>query len=381
MRILLNFVPLKSGGGVQVGLDFVAQARKLRTKHQWYVVATEGTPFVRLENSQNVHLTAIIPNRLVSRVWYEYVGCRKTIRDVGADVIFTLFGPHWPGTGAINNVVGCAYSNLFYPEIDFWRRLPIHKKLVRILVDALRRRRVRKATCIVFETEDLAGRAVSIGGVDPVRVRVVRPAPSSLVRENAHHMETLVRCRSLPKGYRVLLLSNYNPNKNIELLPRVAAELRKRHGIGDAVFIITLPPELKATKNIIEAARRLGVESQIFNIGPIPQEGCVEIYRACDAVILLSRLESFSNTIAEAWTMGRPLIISKFEWSKELCGDAAEYVRYDDEIDTARVIAELRADKEKRDELIEKGRAMLRRYPTAEDRFREYLKIIEGYAR
>ncbi len=39
----------KQGGGVQVGLVFLNQAKLFGMEHEWYVVATEDTPFVNNE--------------------------------------------------------------------------------------------------------------------------------------------------------------------------------------------------------------------------------------------------------------------------------------------------------------------------------------------
>src|SRR5439155_15350544 len=120
------------------------------------------------------------------------------------------------------------------------------------------------------------------------RVHVVRPSASSLVSPDATHLETRIECEKIPVGFRVLLLSTYNPNKNIELLPEIAKVLTEEYGDSCTVFLITLPPDASSTNKILRKAREFGVGSRIYNIGPVAQEGCAEVYRACDAVILPS---------------------------------------------------------------------------------------------
>src|SRR5262249_61677838 len=131
---MLNLVPLKTGGAVQVGLDFVAQAQCSR-QHQWHVVATAGTPLAQIAGRDNVRLCATVGKGLPARTWFEFSGCRRPLRSIRPAVVHTLFGPSWPGAAGITSVVGCAYSNLCYPEIDFWGRLPPSQRAWREFVD------------------------------------------------------------------------------------------------------------------------------------------------------------------------------------------------------------------------------------------------------
>jgi glycosyltransferase involved in cell wall biosynthesis len=378
MNVMLNLVPLKSGGGLQVGLDFVAQAQRSQ-RHQWHVVATAGTPLAQIAERDNIRLCATVGEALPVRAWFEFSGCRRALRSIRPAVVHTLFGPQWPGAAGVASVVGCAYSNLCYPEINFWGRLPAAQRAWREVIDHGRRRRLSQADAVVFETEDLAARAVHHLRLDARRVHVVRPSVSSLVGEHLRHEETAARCRALPAGFRVLLLSVYNPNKNFELLPRIAQVLQRR-GADDTVFVITLPHTAPQLRALMKLAADLGVADRLHNIGPVPQAGCAELYRVCDAVILPSQLESFSNTIAESWAMGRPLLVSDLPWAHSLCGAGARYFRYDDPEDAAARIRELRADAGERAALVEAGLRQLAGYPSAEQRFRQYLEILERYA-
>jgi glycosyltransferase involved in cell wall biosynthesis len=380
MKIILNFIPLKSGGGVQVGLDFIAQAILHGKQHEWHVVATEGTPPANVNGASNLKLAKTVQASMLHRLWFEYVGCRKLVRKIGADLIYTQFGPHWPGAKLIN-IVGCAYSNLFYPEINFWERFPLSRRLVRKGIDLLRMLRLRQADHVIFETEDLARRAVRLKGFQCERVSWVKPSVSSLVAPDKEHIPTRELCRRLPKGFRVLLLSTYNPNKNIDLLPRIAKVIDERFPDNDMVFVMTLPPQSSSTLEILKDAQKLGVSDRIVNLGPIPQEGCAEVYRACNLVILPSQLESFSNTIAEAWAMRKPLLISDMDWSRSLCNAGAAYFRYRDSHDAAEQIHRIRNDSCYYTALVAEGESMLRTYPTACERFRQYLSIIERFSR
>ena len=376
MNILLNFIPLKRGGGVQVGLDFIRQLRVYGKKHRWILVATEGTVFEDVELDGVLVEKHLVKSDLWRRLYFELFGCRKLIQSSNADVVYTQFGPCWPGAKIVN-VAGCAYSNLMYPEVDFWSSFPLHKKILKKVVDYFRKRRMLGADVIVYETEDLAIRSMTQNGLDANKVKFVLPAVSSLVSAKSGQNATDGKATNIPNGFRVLLFAGYHPNKNIELLPVVAERLRDVHGVEDIVFVITLPPDSVAACKIIDDAGRRRVKKNIYNIGPIPQDECGSLYRAVDAVILPSRLESFSNNIAESWAMEKPLLISDFEWSRSLCGDAAIYICYDDPNDTATKLVALRNDVDMRKEMVKRGLAKLNEYPSPRQRFMAYLDIIE----
>lgn len=379
MNILLNFIPLKSGGGVQVGLDFIEQAKRHGTRHEWHLVATAGTAIAATRESGNVRVAKVVPNGLAARLWFEHVECKELVRAIKPAVIYTQFGPHWPGVRAAN-VVGCAYSNLFYPEVDFWGSLPFLQRVVRKTVDVFRGKRLFAADAVIFETEDLAERAVRIFKLPQERVHCVRPSVSSLVTPASEHRQTRERCATIPKGFRVLLLASYQPHKNIDLLPDVAKVLKERHRCDDVVFVVTLPPEHPGTKQLLARARALDVERQIHNFGPVPHEGCAELYKECDAVLLPSSLESFSNTIAEAWTMRKPLVISDLDWARSCCGEGAVYVRYRDSGDIAQKLVRLKENPDEARAVSERGRQVQATYPSPEQRFLQYLALIEAHA-
>ncbi len=164
------------------------------------------------------------------------------------------------------------------------------------------------------------------------------------------------------------MIAGYSPHKNFFVLPRIAESLKASHDIDDVVFVTTLEPGDSKTAAYLADAKRRGVSEMTYNFGPVPHAGCAELYDAIDAVILPSRLESFSNTIAEAWTMGKPLIVSDLDWAREACGDGALYVGYDDAEDTATKIARLRHDDALSAHLIEAGKRMMASYPSSEER-------------
>ncbi len=373
MRVLLNFLPLKTGGGVQVAMDFLRQAERYGKEHEWFIVARQGGAFSSYGGTANIKLVQSVPDNIVSRLFFEYYGCKKLIREIDPALIYTQFGPQWPAAKCIN-VVGCAYSNLFYPELDFWGKLPWAKRLIKRVIDGQRLRRVLQADVRIFETKDLADRAVDQYGLDEQEVKFVRAAASSLVAKDAYHAETRERCKRIPAGINILLLAGYHPNKNIEFLVDAAQVLRERKMKG-VRFVLTIPADRVEARRLLDRVEQLGLGDFIFNFGPVAQQGCVELYRASDFTVLPSTLESFSNMIGESWAMEKPLLISDLSWCRSLCGDAAIYYDYLNPCSLVDKIQFL-IDSDQAP-IVAAGTAQLASYPTSEQRFKNYLDIIE----
>ncbi len=376
MKILLNLVPLKSGGGVQVGLDFVAQARTIGRDHEWGIVATEGTPFAKLQEAANVRILQTVKTDLVSRAWFEIHGMRRLAAQYRPDIVYTQFGPT-PWLGGTKNVVGCAYWNLFYPELDHWAKLGVFERLKKNIIDAYRRRSLKRADALIVESAAIAIRAQKIHGLPVSKIFHVQPSISSLVSPETVHPGVRDRCRALPTGFRVLMLSGYRAHKNIELIPRVAHRLRQLNLHSDIYFVLTLRPDDPKTREILQTAASLRVLDMIENIGPVPAEGCAELYRACDAVFLPSRGESVSNNVMESWIMQRPLVVSDLEWARSACGTGAIYFEFDNEQDAAVKLAELRERPDVYQTIVRRGQEELEKYNTPMSRYQQYLAVME----
>lgn len=370
MNVILNLLPIRQGGGVQVALDFLEQASVYGHKHRWFVVCREGMPFAQY-NSGHVSVVRVIKDNVASRLCFEVVGGAPLVRRVAADVVYTLFGTQWYRV-SVPQVVGCAYSNLFYPEIDFWGRLPFHRRIVKFAIDHYRRTRLRHSDVRIFETESLAGRCVAQMGLDADTTVSVDPSVSSFVGPSRFHKDTAARCELIPTKPSILCISGYHPNKNIDVLIRSLPYLD-----SNVHLVLTLPPQDPGTRSLMHLARNLGVHERIVNVGPVPPEGCVELYRRCSVAVLASTLESVSNMIVEAWSMGLPLVITDLEWARGFCGSAASYFELQNEADLAIKVNQVLQKPKLALKLANYGLHRLSQLPTSKERFLRYVSILE----
>lgn len=375
MPLVLNFLPIYDGGGQQNALNFID------TLFDKASVKTNVKAVVRC--ASNVHRSCVkvglkcvvVPNGRIGRLRFE-MSCRSVFRR--GQVCFTLFGPVMlSSAGYLLNINGNAYSNLFYPELNFWSDLPMGQRILAEAIDWLRRRYTSRADYWIFETEVLRTRAIKLCGFPEDRVAVVPMAVSRLVSPEKVCRATKAEFElGLKAGFRFLFLNGAIPNKRIHVLPPLAMEMRLR-GTKDFVFITTMNPEASYTRDIVARFREMKLDQHFQNLGPVAPDRVASLIACANAMCTLSRLESFSNNFVEAWTMQVPLVVTDCDWAKAACGRSALYVNPENVQECALSLGRLMQEADLRRSLVEEGKLQLKRYPTSQEKTRLYLKEIE----
>lgn len=343
------------------------------------IVARAGSPIVDLCIQKNVPCYTV-PQGLFSRLFWEALLSFGLPRRCG---VFTFFGPPFIfGWIRLFNVSGFAYSNLLYPEIDFWHWYKGPRRLRVFLTDIYRRFVISKANALVFETCTLKHRADSCGWLNHSRHYVVRMAASSLVaKENVsdkirlHYLNMFSR-HSIDINWHsyVLFLASDNPNKRLHLLPYLLAESKRK----DYKFVLTLDPRCKYLKTIQTLAFKLNVSDRIVNVGVVDYRDVSSLISCVDAMANLAQLESFSNNFIEAWKMRVPLVVTDSDWARDACGEAAAYVDPEKSRLAISSVEAVLFDPNVREDLVSAGDQMLASYPTANEKSVAYLDLLNN---
>lgn len=302
---------------------------------------------------------------------FELFQARKLMRDFDANVVMH-FTTAWRYSD-VPQVVRSVYSNLFFPEIDFWPRRPRAEYFRRKLIDRGRIVGTLRADGIIFENRAMAERAVERFSYPKDRTAYIAPSVATLVSRSENGSSRSVGGNSV---FRVLYLTSWHLNKNLQILPEVAAEL-KRQGVR-VRFVISLDGAADEVKHfIVDPALQLGVGDYFEFIGTVHPDSVEDVILSVDSMVLLSQLECFSANISEAWVFGRPLIISDREWARSICGDGAIYVDRDNPEDTARAISELVGDVGLRERVVLNGARMLKSLNDHDSRFEQLVDFLE----
>ena len=150
MRILFNFSFIKAGGGQNVALNFI-NSINIHDYNYYYVVSNNSLIHnYLLENECNNF--KVVSNNPLKRTFWEFFNGNKFIKENNIQIIYTYFGYSF-FSKKTPQVIGAADSNLFFPEIDFWKEFKGIQLLKRKVIDRFRIYGLENADGIIFENE------------------------------------------------------------------------------------------------------------------------------------------------------------------------------------------------------------------------------------
>ncbi len=370
-KIYINLVPIHSGGGLQNSINFILNIdiKQLQSKEIIFIIRNNDNLLKICEDKG--YNVVVVENTFLARLKFELFFFKRK-KDV---LIFTLFGTVPFLSWSNFTITGCAYSNLFYPEIDFWKHLNFMNKQIKLLKDYYRYKNLRLSNIVIFETEVLANRAKSLYNFDKSSVYTVKMAVNSLVKKS-YKNNNLDTDKKL---FNILYLGSAHPNKRQHLLVDIVSEILKNK-VYNIRFFVTLDDNSYAVEVLNEIKKR-NLEKYIINIGRVENEKVADIIDDSDAMINIAALESFSNNFVEAWQMEKVLFVTDADWARASCNDGAVYLDINNLKNLSNNIIEISKDNNLYAEYVKKGTLELNQYPNAKEKIRNYIKIINSYSK
>ena len=333
----------------------------------FYLVAEDSEPhrFLARAGSENF---ITCPRNAFARILKEVVSGASWLRKFDIDIVYSYFG-YAMFSRSVVQVSGSADSNMYFPEVDFWEGYRGWRRWLKSLVDAYRLYCVRRAHAVVFENPQMLDRARSLHGV--TEARYIKP---SICFDEAMNKSPVSSAggNDMPLG---IFVCGWHHNKNVLAIPQLAREMLERG--RPMTFLITAPADnsqiCRDFQNRVDAC---DVSDYVRIAGSVSKADLPSLYASATMVFLLSRLESFSNTILEAWFFAKPLVITDALWSRGVCGDAAVYVDRDDIESMADAVAAALADPDVLQRIVEQGNEMLATYPSIGQRIEEEMRFL-----
>ena len=284
------------------------------------------------------------------------------------NVIYTYFGYGFFLTKT-PQVIGSADSNIYYPEIFFWEGYSVIERIKKKFVDMYRIFALKASKAVIFENESMMKRGINLFKIK--HAKFIKPSISTDY-ESTEYKFPFDKKEGEKYG---LFLCGWHLNKNIMLIPEIAIELKKLN--AKCKIVVTAPKDnSNMYKKFKKKVDKLDVSENIELVGNIDKKYLKSLYQQIDVVFLLSKLESFSNNIIEAWHFKKPLIISDEEWSNSICHDAAVYADRLDSKDIAKKAFNLLNDLKYQNHIIEKGSQILDKYPSVKERTERELNYV-----
>jgi glycosyltransferase involved in cell wall biosynthesis len=282
------------------------------------------------------------------------------------DVVYTVFGPpYFRARG--RHVCGFALPSMLYR----WSADDDEQgRALRWCANTWRGLMLSRMDALIVETETVRDRLKSVLGH--------RTPPISVIPNGVNPRLTRIGADIGRKSPNIVVPSAYYKHKNLEILPKVASELRRECGVV-AQFTLTLDTSSLEWRRIAAAAERLGVRSAFQSVGHVEVGQLGTLYANADAVLLPSRRECSSAVFPEAFFFELPLIVSDIDFARDLCGDAALYADPNDATAIAQMLYKALTDNAVRSDLASKGRKRLAsKYATPSDRFRMQIEVIRS---
>lgn len=370
MNILINFAQIKSGGGQNVAMNFLhgLEGIDLSGRKLFFVAAKHSAPFEYLATKGKFKF-CVSPRNPIFRVIFELIYLPIWIRKNKIQIVYTYFGSSFI-CNRIKQICGSADSNIYYPEINFWVHYKGLSLVKKRLIDAYRIWGVKRADAVIFENASLLDRGVNLFKIR--NVKFIRPSIALIENGGAFEMP-----KSVPKeSFKILFLCGWQLNKNIMLIPSIARALKDN--FKNFHVLLTAPNDnCKIHRAFEDELVKHDVSSFVSVVGQVPKDKLRDLYYQVDVVLLLSKLESFSNNIIESWCYGKPIIVAREEWAKSICGDAAVYVERDSVPEIAEAILEIFNNENLRNLVIAKGHQAVKDYPTIHERIKQELEYVE----
>jgi len=369
MNIIINFATLKSGGGQNVGLNFLESMKSVNTDDfQFYFVVARNSGIHKYVLDHDYENYTVVPNNPLLRMFYELFLGRKLVNKLNIDIIYSYFGLGlYPKR--ILQVTGSADSNLYFPEINFWVEYKGLKLFKRKIVDFYRIWGLKRANGIIFENESLEKRCHQIFKLN--NTIFIRPS-INLDFASVDYNIPIQSKNDVPKG---LFLCGWQRNKNIMLIPEIAAKLKESN--KSFHFIITAPLDNSPDHlEFIRLTKKFNVGDMVTVIGQVKKEELASLYQQIDYVFLLSKLESFSNNIIESWYFEKPLIVSDELWARSICKEGAIYVNRNSVSDITENLIRIMEQKDYRLKILENSKNILKSYPSIEQKTKEELTYL-----
>ena len=106
-----------------------------------------------------------------------------------------------------------------------------------------------------------------------------------------------------------LVLGRVHPVKGIDIAIRALRLVKER--LPSAVLVIAGPGQPRYDSTLMDLARSLGVVSSVLRVPLIMGADKYRLLRDADLLLLPSRQENFGNVVAEALSVGTPVIASR----------------------------------------------------------------------
>jgi len=190
-----------------------------------------------------------------------------------------------------------------------------HPWLQRLYLEFSTRYSVRRAACVLADSEATKRDLSTYYQVSPAKIRVVYPGVEGIARADDAAIAAVRAKYKLPERY-LLFVGTLQPRKNITRLIDAYQQFRRIHS-GDEVALV-----LVGRMGWLTADTQLNAPGVIVT-GYAADQDVAALYSGALMLVFPSLYEGFGFPVIEAMRCGTPVLCSNTSSLPELAGDAA----------------------------------------------------------
>jgi glycosyltransferase involved in cell wall biosynthesis len=366
MKILINASNLHVGGGVQVAVSFISELYNLGTFD--VSIICSSTVFKNLPSYINFQKF----NSFTINNVYGFSILTKKQKNLfsGYDICFTIFGPFYNNIKVSKHICGFAQAWIAYPNNVAYKFLPFisrYKNRIKFFIQSLF---FKRYDFLIVEQQHVRESLIKIGFKED-KISVVDNCISGIFEDEYCWQKVIFpkldKARS--ENRTIGFIGRAYSHKNVAILKEVNDILKEKYLISFNFIFTFSEQEMK----------NLGFDKldNFFSVGEININQCPSFYNQIDALIFPSLLECFSVSPLEAMKMKTPVIASEYVFVKELCKDFAFYFNPLEPLSIASSIVDCFSNDDIRNGKVTGAFNLVNSLPSATDRVRSTMKIIE----
>jgi len=354
MKIAINDLSAKTGGGVTYLKNLIPRLAVLGKGNEYYVIIPRGPNKLSVKrlDQGNVKIIEIRVPNIVIRILKEQFLLPFILWEHRIDILYC------PANVA-PLLAPCRVALLIQsinPYMPIKRR-SLYQRTRLWILKILSRVSAKKARKVLF-LSDYSRRLVSEKlKIDPAKtLTVYLGVDIQQFSDGQSHEVPEILALDFDKIDRyILAVSNIAEHKNYEVLIDAYAKLNETFLNRYKLVIVGKATQSDYYDMLLEMVAERGVNERVKFLGEVEHSALPPVYRGASLFVLPSLVENFSFTILEAMASGVPIIAANSTAIPEEVGDAGLLFNPNDPNDLRAKIERMLSEPRLREELIQRG--------------------------
>lgn len=352
MRIAINALSAKTGGGVIYLNRLIYYLREIDNQDEYYIFVTrDNHGKIIAFKDPRFHVIQVSIRSLLHRLLYEQFALPISVKRFNIDIVYAP-AEIAPLMAPCPVVLGIQNSNIYYSVAI--KRSIIEKFRLWIL-RYLAKVSSQKANRIIFVSNTARKDIVKKLKASPAKTRAIYHGVELDNFAKLEIGENLALTNQITgSNMYILCLSNLDRHKNIEVLIKAYATLGEKYQSQYKLIIAgrKVPPYGDELSGLVH---QLNLGRKIDFTGEIPFGNVPSLYQGSSLFVLPSYLESFGIPLIEAMACGVPVIAANISAIPEVISDAGLLFDPNDPDELRAKIEAILSNQNLRKKLIQKG--------------------------